>query len=339
MSDAVTDFDFKYNDKIYNFKKGFNAELLKNTESIDMLATAIYEFPDFFAEKEYFFEKRNDGECGIKDPGGNDSMIITTGKNVLETWKMFDLTDQTIEIWKLINSDKLINFCGQSDYNLYFKNKLLYYPLLNQQGNRTDTRYCGMTIGDIADKLEIKECINKSWQYKPEGFWIPSFYGVINEFSEYLDTIGEHKISQYFTEFITKTWEYMNNNYFLVLDMPMQISVLKMEEILWEEILKEKNVERRNKLFFGFLIVKSFYAERLLNGLGILHTHLHADNMTFEWVRKDIENIENIPYSPDNILFDFEEGLNNIEIFIPIIRIIDNQDTVFIEDWPLKLEL
>lgn len=269
-----------------------------------------------------YIQKQNEGESSWVDPGGTDYHYIKS-TDLLNGWFIGGLSKDSKNIYKRVTQVDLTKIFTQDFYKDYISGFLYFQPFISESKNEIQTRFCGLTIGKLLRILGCNNLVSKeAWKKKPPNHWIPPFWFLVKEF------LKEYKENNNTTKnflALLETTPSLHENYFL----PINLTFFEQLKSLIQTI-KIKNI----KDLVLLILLKAFYLERLLNGLGLFHLHLYYENITVEFVDKllEFENIRNLG-DLDKITFDFKEFLKFPDKYHLVLRAIDLAGINFIDEW------
>lgn len=279
-------------------------------------------------DNKLYIQKQNDGEKSYLDPSGGDYLYIGTN-SMFNGWYIGKLETSSKDIWRLLAKVQLENVFTEAFYSKYIQDRLFIQPYFEQKDEEYRTRFCGLTIGKILAELGYQKILSSVWKTKPDKYWIPSFWNLIEAFLSSEDNV-DYEIKELFSQ-LMDNYSSLRENYFLLLYEDLLDAIDEIEDKLSKDL--------NEKTFSLLLLFKSFYLERLVMGLGIFHPHMHYDNVTVELVEADTryEDIRNMDLSTD-IEYDYREYLKAPEKYKIVLRMIDIQGMNFINDWEYPSE-
>lgn len=312
-----------------------NAKILKKALKNDKFyvnkeepAVLLGEALELEGKNKLYIQKQNDGLKSYLDPSGGDYLYIESS-NLLTGWYIGNLDQTSVNIWNLLSKEQLDNTFTESFYSKYIQDRLFIQPYLENKDEEFRTRFCGLTVGKILAEMGYQQLLSEVWKTKPDKYWIPSFWNLIEALLELEKTIND-EIKELFYQMMER-YKSLRENYFLLLYVDLLDSIDAIEKKLSEDL--------NEKSFVLLLLFESFYLERLVMGLGIFHPHMHYDNVTVELVEADTryEDIRNMDLSTD-IEYDYREYLKAPEKYKIVLRMIDIQGMNFINDWEYPSE-
>ncbi|MFW5719888.1 MAG: hypothetical protein ACOCXT_02575, partial [Candidatus Dojkabacteria bacterium] len=112
-----------------------------------------------------------------------------------------------------------------------------------------------------------------------------------------------------------------HTDYFL--DLKTELLLTIQEQIAIQEEKLKQSQEDKEDIFLAILSLHGFYLERIINGFGIIHAHLHPNNITVEFVHRNIDDVHSIHPDSDNFTFNYREYLKNPAWWRPVVRATD----------------